>query len=255
MTWTQEVQDNRVAVLRANGAKPTNPSLLPPRCPPPANSGLVPIALVTTLLGGLVYWSREKHKLRGRRLPSWLEKWRRMLLAGSPRRPGAADAPRATPSQHQADDWRRQGPRALAAAAAEQRLLQQQQQQQQVRRQSSCRRFQAGACGFGLAVFMVYAPLIDPAQQRRQLISAVFAARTSLRRHYRHRRARHPAQAVLRTRRRRRSSRTRRGVERRMQTGTRPIVAFWPFSVTVGGGGTLSQQEQHGPCKPKSQVT
>jgi hypothetical protein len=137
MTWTQEVQLNRTAVLRANGTKPTKRSLLPPGSPQPANSGLGPIALVSALLGGLIYWSKEGHKLRGRRLPSWMEKWRGILLAGSPRRSGAADASRASHKQRQTDDWRRQGPRALAAAAAEQRLHQQQQQQQQVRRRCS----------------------------------------------------------------------------------------------------------------------
>ena len=136
MTWTEQVQSNRLQVARALGPKPSKRGLGPPPPSPPSNSGLGSIAVVAALLGGALYWSKEGHKLRERRLPPFLEKLRSLMTGGMGRSTGSRrhtpTGPAAAQLQAQAQEWRQQAPRSLAAAAAEQRH-QQQRQQQQVR--------------------------------------------------------------------------------------------------------------------------
>ncbi|KAL4426539.1 hypothetical protein ABPG77_008397 [Micractinium sp. CCAP 211/92] len=134
MTWTEEVCANRIQVARTQGtraglAQVAKRRLLPAPAPRP-NSGVGPIALVGALLAASLCWSREGHKLRGRKLPPLLERLRRLLggdTGSSARRSVRAAGPaqpRAPPAQQRppADAVDR---RALAAAAAEQRLREQ----------------------------------------------------------------------------------------------------------------------------------
>lgn len=136
MTWSEEVHRNRIQVLKASGGRPTlhaaSRHLQPSPQRPQPNSGLAPICLVASLLAGAVFYQKEGHKLRGRRLPSWLEPLQPLLrkLRGSGRptglRPssggGTAAPPRRAsvppPAQQQ------QPTRHVLAAAAEQRLRQ-----------------------------------------------------------------------------------------------------------------------------------
>lgn len=146
--WTEEVHRNRLAVARATlssggparGSSQLAKRRLLPGSERAANSGLAPIALATGLLAGALYWQKEGHKLRGRKLPSWLEPLRPVLrtlwpsggargasgrragsgaAGGSARRPAPA-AQRQAQQQQQTQAQQR----ALAAAAAEQRLRQ-----------------------------------------------------------------------------------------------------------------------------------
>lgn len=123
------VQVARTQGTRAGLAQVAKRRLLPAPAPRP-NSGVGPIALVGALLAASLCWSREGHKLRGRKLPPLLERLRRLLggdTGGSARRSVRAAGPaqpRAPPAQQRppADAVDR---RALAAAAAEQRLREQ----------------------------------------------------------------------------------------------------------------------------------
>jgi hypothetical protein len=152
MTWSEEVGVNRIAVARSSGSRGTvqqlggKRRLLPASATAAAasNSGLGPIALVSGLVAATLYYHKEGHKLRGRRLPPFLANLHRLLLGGAGgRATGSVAARRPTPAAaiaaqqqqqatRQAQEWRQQSPRALAAAAAEQRL------QQQVSRQAGC---------------------------------------------------------------------------------------------------------------------
>lgn len=131
---------------RAGLAQAAKRRMLPAAVPQP-NSGVGPIALVGALLAASLYWSREGHKLRGRKLPLLLERLRRLLggsMGSSTRRSvrSAAAAPLAVPPvTQQRAAANAADRRALAAAAAEQRLR----AQAQVRR--ALGRFLSGWCG------------------------------------------------------------------------------------------------------------
>lgn len=136
-SWSEQVHRNRVAVLKVSGASATQHTLTRRLAPSPErpapNSGLLPIALVSALMGGAVAWQREGHKLRGRQLPAWVPTPLKTLLSKLggggggrrttvQRRPSSGGATRAPPQQQQLSQ---QQQRQLAAAAAEQRLQQQ----------------------------------------------------------------------------------------------------------------------------------
>lgn len=121
------LQVARTQGARAGLAQVAKRRLLPAPAPQP-NSGSGPIALVGALLAASLYWSREGHKLRGRKLPPLLERLRHLLgggTGGSNRRTvrsTAAVSSPAPPVLQQRAAAKVADRRALAAAAAEQRL-------------------------------------------------------------------------------------------------------------------------------------
>lgn len=143
MTWSDEVCTNRIQVARVQGSRTAAPRRLMPAAAPQPNSGLGPLALAAGLVAASLYFSKEGHKLRGRKLHPVLEKLRRLLGGGAGRWRVVGTTPRRSPSaaggvggadgaqtQREQGGWQQQDARSLAAAAAEQRLQQQQQQQE-----------------------------------------------------------------------------------------------------------------------------
>lgn len=139
MTWSDDVYSQRTQLARANGTsrpsqqKAAHRSLAPPAALPSANSGLGPIALVSMVVASTLYLSKEGHKMRGRKLPPFVEKLRSLLLGGLGRTTGSRaqrrPASAGTQQPHRpSEEWQQQSARYMAVAAAEQRMNQQNQQ-------------------------------------------------------------------------------------------------------------------------------
>ena len=149
MAWSDEVAASRASWARGRAAQAVRakrqgvPVALAP------NSGLAPVALLSALAAAAVWWRREGHKLRGRRLPGALG-W---LRRSAKRAPAAGAAAGAAPAAEAA--WRGRRPGAMAGVAAQQRAV------VQVR----ARDCQGAMCG---ATALVHRPLVSPSSPQQQ---------------------------------------------------------------------------------------
>ena len=157
MTWSDQVASSRQQLAAVRPLQGARRPKLAPAGPPSSNSSLGALSVATGLVAAALFWSREGHKLQGRRLPPLLERLRRLLTGGG----GSGSGRRAAlgpAGGGDVDAWKQLPASSLAAAAAEQRLQQQQQQEK-----PQARRCRAGrACTSLAAVLLGGCQLIAP---------------------------------------------------------------------------------------------